>query len=251
LHQLLQHTSGIVNYSNTRAFRTLYGSVDGVIALRDRTWTPQELLDFTAGQPLLFDPGTSWMYSNTNYILLALVIQKVTGDHYAKEVDRRILRRLGLHGTELPGRRSVISGPHAHGYLPREQDGAIEPVDITRFNPSVTGASGELVSTAADLSRFYAALVNGRLLRPEQQTQLLTIRTTGRSYDYGLGLQTRLVNGIRLWGHEGDIFGYQAASWTTEDGRRQLAVALNPWGNSDPKRRTHGLPHRPSCGSAG
>ncbi|TCO41521.1 D-alanyl-D-alanine carboxypeptidase [Kribbella antiqua] len=231
LHQLLQHTSGIVNYTNTRAFRTLYGSVDSVIALRDRTWTPQELLDFTTGQPLLFEPGTSWMYSNTNYVLLALVIQKVTGNHYAKEVDRRILRRLGPHGTEIPGRRSVISGPHAHGYLPRGQ----EPVDITRFNPSVSGASGELVSTAADLNRFYGALLTGRLLRPEQQTQLLTIRTTGRDYDYGLGLETRVVNGIRLWGHDGDIFGYQAASWTTADGQRQLTVSLSPWGESDPE----------------
>ncbi|MEU4606684.1 serine hydrolase domain-containing protein [Kribbella sp. NPDC023972] len=235
LHQLLQHTSGIVNYTNTRAFRTLYGTVDEVVGLRDRTWTPQELLDFTAGQPLLFEPGTSWMYSNTNYILLALVIQRVTGHHYAKEVDRRILRKLRLLGTELPGRRSVITGPHAHGYLPREQDGSIEPVDITTFNPSVTGASGELVSTATDLSRFYGALLTGRLLRPEQQAQLLTSRTTGRSYDYGLGLQTRLVNGIRVWGHEGDIFGYQAASWTTEDGRRQLTAAWSPWGESDPQ----------------
>jgi D-alanyl-D-alanine carboxypeptidase len=241
LHHLLQHTSGIVNYTNTRAFRTLYGTADQVLGLRERTWTPQELLDFTAGQPLLFEPGTSWMYSNTNYILLALVIQRVTGNHYAKEAERRLLQRLGLHGTNFPGRRSVIAGPHAHGYLPREVGDQVEPVDITRFNPSVTGASGELVSTAVDLHRFYRALLTGRLLRGEQQSQLLQIRSTGRSYDYGLGLQTRMVNGIRLWGHEGDIFGYQAASWTTADGRRQLTISCNPWGTGDLKPLTERL----------
>lgn len=235
VRQLLQHTSGIVNYTNTRAFRTLYGGVDQVVGLRDRTWTPQELLKFTAGEALLFELGTSWMYSNTNYILLALVIERVTGNHYAREAERRVLRPLGLRGTEFPGRRSVIVGSHAHGYLPRRVGDQVEPVDITRFNPSVGGASGEVVSTAADLNRFFRALVTGRLLRPEQQRELLQIRSTGRDYDYGLGVETKVVNGTRLWGHEGDIFGYQAASWSTEDGRRQLTVSYNPWGSGDPE----------------
>ncbi len=241
VHQLLQHTSGIVNYTNTRAFRTLYGTADQVAAHRDRTWTPQELLNFTAGEALLFEPGTSWTYSNTNYILLALIIQRVTGNHYAHEAERRVLHRLQLSGTEFPGRRSVITGPHAHGYLPREVGNQIEPVDITRFNPTVSGASGELITTTADLNRFYRALLTGKLLRPEQQHKLQQLRSTGRNYDYALGLKSRLVNGLRLWGHDGDTFGYQAASWTTEDGRRQLTVAYSPWGPNDPKPYTERL----------
>jgi D-alanyl-D-alanine carboxypeptidase len=104
-------------------------------------------------------------------------------------------------------------------------------VDITMFNPTVAGASGEILSTTADLNRFYRALLTGRLLRPTQLAQMRTIRPTGRSYDYGLGLQTRqLANGTRIWGHEGDIFGYQTFSWTAEDGSRQLTVAATPWG---------------------
>jgi D-alanyl-D-alanine carboxypeptidase len=234
VHHLLQHTSGIVNYTNTRAFRTLYGTVDGILGLRYRTWTPAELLAFTDGQPLLFEPGTSWTYSNTNYILLALIIEKVTGRPYASEVERRILRPLGLHDTELPGTDPAISGPHPHGYLPLDQDGTLTPADITRFNPSAAGASGELVTTTADLNRFYRALLTGRLLRPAQLAQMRTARATGKDYDYGLGLQTRLLaDGTRLWGHEGDIFGYQATGWTTEDGRRQLAVAAAPWGTGN------------------
>ena len=232
LHHLLQHTSGIVNYTNTRQFRTLYGGVEAVVSLRNRTWTPQELLAFIAGQPSLFEPGTSWTYSNTDYILLGLVVEKVTGNRYATEVARRIVRPLGLRDTELPGTNPSIAGPHPHGYLPLvDQDGTVTPVDITVFNPSVSGASGEILTTAADLNRFFRALMTGRLLRPAQLAQMRTARTTGKSYDYGLGLQTRqLPDGTRLWGHEGDIFGYQAATWTTEDGNRQLAVAANPWG---------------------
>ena len=234
VRQLLQHTSGLVNYTNTRAFRTLYGTVDGIVSQRDRTWTPAELLAFIDGQPLLFEPGTSWAYSNTNYILLSLIIEKVTGRHYASEVERRILRPLGLYNTELPGAKSAITGPHPHGYLPREQGGTLRPVDITVLNPTVAAASGELVTTTADLNRFYRALLTGRLLRPAQLAQMRTTRTTGHDYDYGLSLQTKLLaDGTRLWGHEGDIFGYQTSCWTTEDGRRQLTVAATPWGTGD------------------
>jgi len=234
VRHLLQHTSGIVNYTNTRDFRILYGGVDAVVGNRYRSWTPQELLAFATGQPLLFEPGTSWTYSNTNYILLALVVEKATGNPYATEVERRILCPLGLRQTELPGTESSIAGPHPHGYLPREQDGTVEPVDITVFNPSVAGASGEVVTTTADLNSFFRALLSGRVLRPAQLAQMLSIRPTGRDYDYGLGLQTKLLaDGTRLWGHDGDIFGYQALSWTTEDGSRQLSVAATPWGDRD------------------
>jgi D-alanyl-D-alanine carboxypeptidase len=102
------------------------------------------------------------------------------------------------------------------------------------LNPTVAGASGELITTTTDLNRFYHALLTGRLLRPAQLTQMRTAWPTGRSYDYGLGLQTKqLANGTRLWGHEGDIFGYQTSCWTTEDGSRQLTVAATPWGTGD------------------
>jgi D-alanyl-D-alanine carboxypeptidase len=234
VRHLLQHTSGIVNYTNTREFRSLYRTVDGIVSLRNRTWTPSELLAFAFDQPALFEPGTSWTYSNTNYLLLALIVQQVTGKPYASQVVRRILRPLGLRDTTLPGNNPLISGPHLHGYLPREQDGTIEPVDITVFNPTVAGASGEIVTTTADLNRFHRALLTGQLLRPTQLAQMRTARPTGHNYDYGLGLQTRqLADGKKLWGHDGDIFGYQATSWTTENGNRQLTVAASPWGTGN------------------
>ena len=234
LHDLLQHTSGIVNYTNTDEFRALYGTIDDILSLRYRTWAPAELLAWAVGKPLLFEPGTSWTYSNTNYILLALVIEKATGRPYAAEVERRIFRPLGLCDTAMPGADPDIAGPHPHGYLPDEQGGTVEPVDITVFNPTVAGAAGQLITTTADLNHFYRALLTGGLLRPAQLAQMRTALPTGRDFDYGLGLMTRLAaDGTRLWGHTGDIFGYQTECWTSEDGSRQLAVSACPWGADD------------------
>ncbi len=237
LHHLLQRTSGVANYTNTRAFRTLYGGAAAVDALRYRSWTPAELVGFVTSEPLMFDPGTAWTYSNTNYVLLALVIERVTGRTYRDEIARGILRPLDLRGTALPA-DPVIAGPHPHGYLPAEP-----PLDITVFNPSVASACGDLVSTAADLNRFYRALLSGRLLPPAESAAMRTTRDdTGHYYGYGLGLMSRrLADGTRLWGHKGDIFGYWAASWSTGDGSRQLSVAVTPGGDTDPDDHLDGL----------
>jgi D-alanyl-D-alanine carboxypeptidase len=142
--------------------------------------------------------------------------------------------RCGCPVPACPAPACTFRGRIAHGYLPRFIDGVVEPVDVTDFNPSAAGASGELLSTTADLNRFYRALITGRLLRRDQLAQMRTTTPTGHDYDYGLGLQTRqLADGTTLWGHEGDFFGYQAASWTTDDGRRQITIAANPWGGGD------------------
>jgi D-alanyl-D-alanine carboxypeptidase len=232
MRHLLQHTSGVVNYTNAASFRAVYRTPADIVRLRDRTWTPRELVALVEGLPLLFEPGTSWMYSNTNFVLLSMIVERLTGVGYAAEVRRRILRPLGLRHTQLPGTDPLLAGPHPHGYL-AVQD---EPVDITEFNPSVAGASGELISTAAELNLFFRALIDGRLLGPSEQKQMRIARATPHDYEYGLGLMTRQVSaGTRLWGHRGDIFGYYAESWTTEDGERQLTVAATPWGDIDPK----------------
>ena len=230
LRQLLQHTGGVPNYTNQPAFRSLLGSPEKLNALRFRTWTPAELIAYVHDVPLLFPPGSSWTYSNTGYLLLAMVIEHVTGRSYRDEVGRRILRPLGLNDTRLPGADPRIHGPHPHGYLP----GAAGPLEITDLNPTVAGASGELVTTTADLNRFLAALLTGRLLRPAELAEMLTPRVTGKDYDYGLGLMTRRrPDGVRLWGHGGDIFGYQAIVWSTADGRHQVAAGATPWGTGD------------------
>jgi D-alanyl-D-alanine carboxypeptidase len=222
IRDLLQHTSGIFNYTDA-----LFASIEEVLAARYRTFRPEELVAIAAAQPPVFEPGTSWSYSNTNYVLLGLVVRKVTGRAYAKEVDRRILRPLGLHGTEVPGTDATIDGPHAHGYEPIEQDGQIVPLDFTDLNPSMAYAAGEIVSTTADLNRFYRSLLAGKLLRRAQLAEMLNpVGEMG----YGLGIyQQPLPGGPTLWGHSGGIFGYLSYSFSTPDAATQLSISINPW----------------------
>jgi D-alanyl-D-alanine carboxypeptidase len=229
VRQLLQHTSGLYDYTDA-----LLGgaTVPDILRLRNRSWSPRELLAYALPEPPLFPPGTGWSYSNTNYILVGLLIERVTGRPYGAEVTRRIIRPLGLHQTEVPGRDPDIDGPHSHGYLPLERDGEIVPVDVTRFNPSIAWAAGEILSSAADLNRFYGALVRGRLLPAPLLAQMQS--TTGEE-QYGLGLFSLVLPcGEVLWGHTGGIFGYETFAMGTADGRRQLTLSANPWVNGNP-----------------
>ncbi|HEX5090191.1 MAG TPA: serine hydrolase domain-containing protein [Nocardioides sp.] len=190
---------------------------------RWRTWTTEELAQRALAQPTTGDPGAAFHYSSTNYLLLAEVVEKVTGRSYAAEVERRIIRPLRLRHTSLPGTSVGIPGPHPHGYVPGP-DGAL--VDYTRMNPSVFGAAGELISDAHDLDRFFAALLGGRLLPPELLGQM---ETPLEDSPYGLGLFVRTTTcGVTVIGHDGDALAYQAWSYATTDLRRRVTVAITP-----------------------
>jgi D-alanyl-D-alanine carboxypeptidase len=147
------------------------------------------------------------------------------------EAERRILRPLDLRDTGFPGSNPHIAGPHLHGYL---HDDGRQPVDVTVFDHSFAGAAGEIVSSTADLNRFYGALMAGRLLAPAQLTEMRAVR----GLDYGLGIvRRRLPDGTTLWGHNGGTFGFETFSWTTREGDRQVTVAVAPRAGCDPGAR--------------
>ncbi|GAA2717133.1 serine hydrolase domain-containing protein [Actinoplanes palleronii] len=223
VRQLMQHTSGVFDYTEA-----LFTSVEDILRVRYKTFRPEELVALAAGQPPVFEPGTSWSYSNTNYVLLGMIVRRVTGHAYGKEVDRRILRPLRLRGTEVPGTDPTIDGPHAHGYEPIEQDGVVVPLDFTDLNPSMAYSAGEIVSSTADLNLFYRSLLGGRLLRRAQLAEMLA-NPVGE-LNYGLGIyQQPLPGGPTVWGHTGGIFGYLTYSFTTADAATQATVSVNPW----------------------
>ncbi|GIF13492.1 serine hydrolase domain-containing protein [Actinoplanes teichomyceticus] len=232
LRQLLNHTSGLYDYTDA-----LDLSPQGWLAQRFRSWEPAELVALATAQPPLFAPGTDWSYSNTNYVLLGMVVETVTGNDHAAEIQRRIIGPLGLRQTESPGEKASITGPHAHGYLPVGPQGAQKPVDVTRMNPSVADAAGDMISSTADLNTFFAALLGGRLLPP---AQLAAMTTMVPGHDYGLGLErTPLSCGVTLYGHGGGIFGYATGSFHTRDGSRRLSLSINPYqGDFDPALET-------------
>lgn len=214
VRMLLQHTSGLFNYT-----AALPLTPEGFQEIRFRRFDPRELVRIATSRPLDFPPGTSWSYSNTNYVVAGLLIERVTGDSYERAVERRVLRPLGLRETTTP-RGSGIPGPHAHGYLPVGGG----HLDVTAMNPSMAWAAGGMISTTADLDKFITALLGGRLLAPAQLAEMM--RTTGNTQGYGLGLaRTELPCGAVTWGHDGSIPGYATVVMSTRDTGRRLEVS--------------------------
>lgn len=220
VRQLLQHTSGLPNYSK-------YLSDD------IRYYEPRELLDLALQHEADFAPGTDWAYSNTNYLVAGLIVQKVTGHPLAEEIERRVISRIGLRDTYFPAPGEVtIRERHPRGYY---QDSADAPlVDATEWDPSWAWAAGQMVSTDSDLNRFFTALLAGRLLPKAQLDQMRT--TVPASYPfpagarYGLGLVSMpLPCGGVYWGHGGSMTGYETRGGATEDGRAaNVAVTTQP-----------------------
>ncbi|WP_433265016.1 serine hydrolase [Actinosynnema sp. CS-041913] len=216
VRMILQHTSGLYNY--TAALPLDPAGFEGI---RYKHWEPREMVAISTAKPLDFPPGTSWNYSNTNYIVAGMLIEQVTGRPYEAAIGQRILRPLGLRDTSVPGDRVPVPGPHAHGYY--RVDGKV--VDVTKINPSVAWAAGEMISTAADLDRFIDALLDGRLLAPAQQAELT--RTLPFTGGYGLGFEeVELPCGVKVYGHGGSIPGYNTYLGSTKDTKTRLEGSL-------------------------
>ncbi|MXM62235.1 serine hydrolase [Streptomyces sp. HUCO-GS316] len=171
------------------------------------------------------DPGR-FSYSNTNYVLLGLVVEQVTGRSYAAEAERRIIAPLRLAGTSFPGSRTTLPSPHGRAY-------AADGSDVTELDPRVAGAAGELVTTLADLDRFYSALLGGELLPPRRLREMLDTRTAHGLYGMGL-FPVKLPCGTTVWGHRGRIAGSYVRTAATVDGRRVLTFRVNTDAVADP-----------------
>lgn len=179
-------------------------------------------------------------YSNTNYVLVGLIVQKVTGRPLAEEMDRRVIKRIGLRHTFFPAPGEMtIREPHPRGYHRSPADGPLR--DFTEMDPSAGWAAGQLISTNSDLNRFFTALLAGRLLPPAQLAQMRTTvpaeATFGPGARYGLALVSRpLPCGGLSWGHGGSFPGYETRGGVTADGRAaNIAVTLQVTGEA-PRR---------------
>ncbi|MFE9427537.1 serine hydrolase domain-containing protein [Kitasatospora sp. NPDC006697] len=239
VREVMNHTAGLHDFLDdpqysydTEAEQQRF--IDGE---RWNSYPPEQLIAEATGHAPYFAPGTGWHYSNTDYLLLGELIDRVTGHSWRTEVRRRILGPLGLHHTSLPGEDVSVPGVHNHGYLPLSSG----PADVTEFNPSVAGAAGELISTTDDLARFDAALLGGRLLAPAQLAEM-TATVPADSYPpsrYGLGLMRLALPCGEVWGHPGGIFGYTTYVFGDRAGTRQIAVSVTPY---DPVKSAALLP---------
>ena len=220
IRQLLAHTSGLFDYGNDEAWNRARLAEPG------RVWSPRELVAIANGHSPLFAPGSSWSYSNTNYLLLGLVVEAVTGRPLANVLASRLFRPLRLTATSFPA-GTAIGGRYAHGYVvarPPIPAPAGTLIDVsTLLSPSAWGA-GQIVSNADDVTRFLAALLRGRLLRP---AQLRAMKTEVLGSGSGLGLRiARTVCGT-AYGHEGVFPGYRNVVWASANGQRVAAVMIN------------------------
>ncbi|WP_405558405.1 beta-lactamase family protein [Streptomyces canus] len=230
VRQLLNHTSGIFNYTADGTFGRTYFLKDGFFEHRYDTNTPEQLVAVAMAHQPDFAPGTSWNYSNTNYVVAGMVIQKVTGRSYGEEIRHRIIDPLHLTATSVPGTRVTVPQPSSRAYSKLARTATGPTYDVTRLNPSLASSAGEMISDSADLDRFYAALLKGRLLPPEQLKEMkTTVAVEGiPNAGYGLGLMDRKLScGVHVWGHDGGIHGSSSVAVTTADGRHSVAFNFN------------------------
>jgi D-alanyl-D-alanine carboxypeptidase len=220
IRMLLNHTSGIFDYVEDPAWHA------AVVADPYRYWSPWDLIAVANTHPAVFPPGQGLHYTNTAYILLGLVLEKVTGQPVQTLVWRRVVRPLHLHSTyfSTSGR---FHGPYAHGYYPPSLTGD-GYLDTSAWSPSIEWAAGALISTAPDLRRFYQALLSGRLLSPSLLADMTTTVTGPEYPGYGSGLGIFSIETPcgTVWGHQGGTPGYVSLALNDRAGSRSAVILV-------------------------
>ncbi|MBC3841864.1 beta-lactamase family protein [Streptacidiphilus sp. 4-A2] len=192
-----------------------------------RYFRPEELIGIALAQPDRWEPGRAWRYSNTDYLLLGLIAEAITGTALPELLRQRIFGPLGLHATCMPVRDVHIEGPHPRGYFRNDIESGY--VDTTEFTPSESWASGAVISTPPELARFLDALLDGRLLPPTEVDAMRTMAPATGELHYGMGLFSyRLANGTLLHGHGGTHFGVACYAFRSERGRTAV-IYQNSW----------------------
>jgi D-alanyl-D-alanine carboxypeptidase len=229
LGQMADMTSGIASYTEDDRW------VDEWSSDRDRVWKPEELAQIGIEESPLFDPGKEWFYSNTNYVLIGLVLEKVTGKPIGDLYREQIIEPLDLKNTSFPEPAdSSIPEPHAQGYTLQGESSGREPIDSTDWSTSEAWTAGQMISTADDLLVYGRALGTGEgLLSPEQQSERLDSFVSDvpplnqpplkgdLAYGFGLGKDHGWV------GHNGEIPGYNTYLFYHPEIDAVVAVEVN------------------------
>ncbi|MBB6036114.1 serine hydrolase domain-containing protein [Phytomonospora endophytica] len=233
--QLLNFTSGLPSMS-------IPGSDEFAWQYEHRFdhWTPERYVrESLRGKKMLFAPGTKQQYVNINTVLSGLVIERVTGSTWEKQLRERITKPLGLKDTYAPGNATGIKGEHQRGYqLVVAADGTRRFVDVTRWNVSDRFASGDMISTTADLTRFTKALFAGEVVPDPVLENMFTVPEVpvydgnddpadDEAATRSMGLQRNVLpGGIEVWGKTGARPGYLNGIGALRDGSRILVYSL-------------------------
>lgn len=235
VRELADMTSGIFNYTEDQEF------VQELLQDLLRPWTPEQLIDVANNNTPYFDPGGGWHYSNTNTVILGMIIEQVTGNFVGDEITKRIIEPLGLSGTIYPVTPDMPK-PFSRGYVELDPEVGLE--DVTFTAPSSSAASGAMISRLKDLRKWAEALGQGTLLDGETQQErtesLMPIvfdpcddndperpKRSCPEYDkYGLG-----IGEISGWiGHTGEYIGYTTLVMYEPERGAVIVITMNIFG---------------------
>jgi D-alanyl-D-alanine carboxypeptidase len=217
VRELLRHQSGLFDY-----FEDPRSTAPYLAGNLGHVWKPRALVRIATSHPPLFPPGSAFSYSNTNYLVLGLLVERVTGHSLRRELRARIFRPLHLHATRFP--TSQRFGPRlAHGYLWTNG----QRQDLSRVSQSLAWAAGGIVSSAGDVARFYRGLLHGRLVSPRLLGQMRHTVPLAPGVGYGLGIIRGETPCGTLWGHDGSFAGYLTDALSSPSGRHQMVLLMN------------------------
>lgn len=210
-------SSGIGNYTDDPTWQK------NMLANPQRVWTTQALVRIGLGMPRKFSPGHGFYYSNTNTVMLELIIQDITHEPFARELKKMILQPLGLTCTGYPT-TDRLPTPHWQGYT--SLDASNTRVDATNWNPSWAAAAGQMTSTLKDLHRWSVALGTGALLTPALQKERLQPNpgvkpANGHAYDFGVAFDNGWIY------HNGSLPGFNTVAAYLPADRTSIVVMAN------------------------
>ena len=221
VRQLLDHTSGLYSMTDNPAFNS------AINADLNRRWTAEEILSGGFVLAPYFSPGSSWHYSNTNYLIIGFIVNKIMHTNISEQLHQRFFTPLGLNETFFEV-QDTITLPYAHNWVDITGDGILDDVSFipTTAIYSATAGAGGVTSRPENLVRWLRALYGGNILNQTSLNAMLTFRSVSISgaNGYGLGTMRYIVNGLSCYGHGGNLFGYTAVM--IYDPRDSIAIAI-------------------------
>ncbi|WP_404817605.1 serine hydrolase domain-containing protein [Streptomyces resistomycificus] len=244
VRHVLSHRSGLYDYTNDMFART----APGFEAVRTKVFTPRRLVERALRKPRTNAPGAVHAYSNTNFVVAGMLVEKLTGNPVGTEYQKRIIEPLRLRDTFYPHPATTIPGRHARGYLTPDTAGDAL-VDATRQTVSWAQSAGAVVSSTRDLNTFLGALLGGRLTSAARLAQMQRWVPAGSTQSYGLGLRRRTLScGVSVYGHTGAVQGYYTYAFTSKGGTRSLTALANTSNNGSVLNTMPGALESAFCG---
>lgn len=244
VRHVLSHRSGLYDYSNDMFAQ----SVSGFEAVRNKVYTYQQLVALSLQKPRTNAPGAAYSYSNTNFVVAGMLIEKLTGHSVKTEYENRILKPLSLTDTFYVHPDTKIPGRYTRGYLTPDTAGA-PLVDATAQTVSWAQSAGAIISSARDLNTFYSALLRGKLMSAARLAEMERFTQVNSTTAYGLGLRRRdLSCGVSVYGHTGAVQGYYTYAFASKDGKRSVAAVANTSNNAKVLNTMAGVLESAFCG---